>query len=489
MSELVLDHLQAVVVELDRRGEIRKVGAHGAARLGYTVEELTSADWFETVIPRAQRAEARRAFMRLFDSAALDEAEPAELHLLTRRGTTLRLAWRERVLGQGEEAYVLGLGMELSDRFSTSVEYQRTAKALRDIRDALDASTIVAITDQAGIITFVNDRFCAVSQYSRAELIGQTHRVVNSGLHPASFFAEMWGTITSGTIWRGDVANRAKDGSIYWVATTIVPFLDERGRPYQYCAIRNEITERKQMEAALIEANRRIREEQAHVIQAEKLSSIGVLAAGVAHEINNPLSGVLACVKALRDQNMVEPRRGEYFETVLDGLERIQTTVRSLLDYARQRSPSPTALAVNELMGAVNLLVTPALRKKDVRVTLDGDISVRVIADRAQLMQALVNVMLNAIFASPAHGEIRVDVTSDAAGATIAVIDEGPGFASESLARVCDPFFTTKPEGEGTGLGLAVTLSVVEGNGGHLDLGNAPGRGARVALWLPRELT
>ncbi len=483
VSRDLVDELGAIVVELDPGATIRRINAHGAAALGYTPEELVGHDWFERLVPREDRAPGRRALRAWADAPATEATpDPVELHLLARSGEARRVVWRARRTAAGGVAAV---GLELGDAFSTSAEHQRTARTLREIRDALDASTIVAITDRAGIITFVNDRFCAVSQYAREELLGKTHRVVNSGLHPPTFFEEMWRVITSGRVWRGDVANRAKDGSTYWVATTIVPFLDEDGRPYQYCAIRSEITERKAMEAELVTANQRIREEQANLVQAEKLSSIGVLAAGVAHEINNPLAGVLACVKTLRDQPMAEPRRGEYFATVLDGLERIQATVRGLLDYARQRSPSPTALLVAEVVSASVLLVTPALRKKDVEVVVTGAPEVRVLADRAQLMQALVNVLLNAIFASPLHGRIRVEVARGEDTTTIAVLDQGPGFAPETLPRVCDPFFTTKPEGEGTGLGLAVTASVVESNRGRLEIGNQPGGGARVAIGLP----
>jgi PAS domain S-box-containing protein len=157
----------------------------------------------------------------------------------------------------GKPLSLYGINHDITERKTIQEKLEKTYKEVLDYKYALDESSIVAVTDQKGLIKYANDNFCNISQYSREELIGQDHRILNSGYHSKEFIRELWATIESGKSWKGELKNKAKDGSLYWVDTTIVPFLDKQGKPIQYIAIRKNITERKDTEAKLLQLNTR----------------------------------------------------------------------------------------------------------------------------------------------------------------------------------------------------------------------------------------
>ncbi|GGK35474.1 hypothetical protein GCM10007962_32350 [Yeosuana aromativorans] len=169
-----------------------------------------------------------------------------------------------RVIGNAEISNgkcirIYGSTQDINEQKVAALALKRSLKALEDYKFSLDQSAIIAFADEKGVITSVNDNFCNISKYNREELIGKTHEIINSKHHPKEFFKNLWKTITSGEVWRGEIKNKAKDGSYYWVDTTIVPFLDKNGKPFQYLAIRFDITSRKEAEYELKTSEQRFR--------------------------------------------------------------------------------------------------------------------------------------------------------------------------------------------------------------------------------------
>ncbi|MBX7113157.1 MAG: PAS domain-containing sensor histidine kinase [Myxococcaceae bacterium] len=236
----------------------------------------------------------------------------------------------------------------------------------------------------------------------------------------------------------------------------------------------------------LEEANRRIVEEQLKVLQTEKLASIGMLAAGVAHEINNPLTGIAACVSALKNGQLSEERQAYYLDVIENALSRMSTTVNSLLGYARHQPVGATLLDARMSVASCLPLIAPLLREKRVDVDLRipaGD--AMVMGNASQLAQATMNVLLNAIHASPTGSQVTVWNTRNEQRVGIHFQDRGTGIPRQNLHLVCDPFFTTKAEGQGTGLGLSVTQGIVQNHGGELVIASEEGLGTTVTFWLP----
>jgi PAS domain S-box-containing protein len=340
-------------------------------------------------------------------------------------------------------------------------------RSLDEIRYALDQSAIVAATDHRGVITYVNDKFCEISQYSREELIGQDHRIINSGYHAKEYMRDLWHTIARGRIWRGEIRNQAKDGSFYWVDTTIVPFLNGEGKPRQYLAIRYDITARKAAEAQL-------REQAA-------LARLGQLAAVVAHEVRNPLAGLRAGLQVI-DHRIQEPRDHSAIAAMIQRIDELNDKVEDLLLYARPRTPRPQSIELRILMQDVVSTAAISTGRHALPIPISGE-HVQAYADPDMLRAALLNLMLNACQAAP-NQDIDVHIAGDDAMCQVAVRDRGPGIRPEIREQVFEPFFTTRVNG--TGLGLAIVKRLIELQDGSVRLADRQGGGTIAEVTLPR---
>ena len=390
---------------------------------------------------------------------ALDEAPPGAV--LAGRALAAAGTWAT--------AFVVSRHVSLRAMEARSArEGGALVKELADFKDALDKSSILAITDQRGTILSVNDKFCEISKYSREELIGKDHRIINSGHHPKEFFRDLWRTIAQGKVWRGEIRNRAKDGSLYWVDTTIVPFLDETGKPFQYVAIRNDITQRTLAQQKLLEQG--------------SLARLGEMAAVVAHEVKNPLAGIAGALQVIASRMPSDAPDRPIIDEMLARLGALDDMVHDLLLFARPRAPRLGPLDVVPLLRDTASLLAQDQALRSVEVTVEGE-DARIMADAPMLSQVFQNLVINAAQAMGGRGRVRLTVSTSGGTCTVQVADSGPGIPPESRERIFEPFFTTKSRG--TGLGLAVARRAVEAHGGTIVATETPGGGATMTVTLP----
>ena len=374
-------------------------------------------------------------------------------------------------------------------------QISQSRKTLVDFKAALDAHAIVATTDAHGRITYVNDKFCAISKYSREELIGKDHRIINSGYHPKSFIREIWQTISGGKIWKGELRNCAKDGSIYWVDTTIVPFLGDDGKPLQFIAIRADITERKLAEDDLRQTHAALSVANAE-LEATRLKS--EFLANMSHELRTPLNAILGLSEALREQTYgsLTPRQSQSLDTIHSSGEHLLSLINDILDLSKIEAGklelNLAQVNVSEFCESCLVFVRTQAMQKKIGVTFEHDDNVAQLSvDPRRLKQILVNLLTNAVKFTPNGGHIGLSVTAPKGDDVVrfTVWDTGIGIAIDDAAKLFRAFTQiesglTRPQ-EGTGLGLALVAKLVELHGGSVTLESELGKGSRFIVTLP----
>ena len=350
----------------------------------------------------------------------------------------------------------------LERRWSSNVQQ------LADIKRALDHAAIVATTDVTGRITYANDKFCEISKYAREELVGHDHRIINSGFHSKAFMRELWHTIARGHVWHGEIRNRAKDGALYWVDTTIVPFLDSRRKPYQYIAIRADITARKAAEDRLA--------------QQAALARLGQMAAVVAHEVRNPLAGIKGAIQVLMSRRTANDAELPVMRDVVARIDSLGELINDLMLFARPRPPRPSTFEIRPiLLDAISLLRRDPAGEL-VEVTIEGPDLV-LTADSEMIRATVLNLLLNAAQAMNGRGNVTIKIAQHDWECSIEIRDSGPGVPPDLRDRVFEPFFTTKARGGG--LGLPIARRTAELHGGTLTLSSPETGGSVFTLTLP----
>ncbi|MEG4571678.1 diguanylate cyclase [Microcoleus sp. N3A4] len=368
-----------------------------------------------------------------------------------------------------------------SGQISTTKELDSSLQECLDFKEAIDRSALAVRTDGRGIINYVSDRVCSISNYSRPELIGCHFGILHSEYKSSELIKNLRSTVTKSEVWQGEIKNQSKNGSDYWVYAAVVPLLDSKGKPCQYLAIGFDITNRKVVEAAQAEASR----------AKDEFLAIA------SHELRSPLSAILGWVQLARSRKLNEATTNRALEIIernarlqnrqIDNLLDLSRLLRGKvrLNIGRVHLPSLIESAIDTLR--------PAADAKNIRVETHFDPAVGyILADAERLQQIVWNLLANAIKFTPesAPGLVQIQIESTASGALIRVSDTGCGIDSKFLPHIFDYFrstdsFQTK-EQHRLGLGLSIVWQLVELHGGTISAASSGiAQGATFEVHLP----
>ncbi len=342
------------------------------------------------------------------------------------------------------------------------------------VHSLVDQESIIAITDRKGVIVHANDRFCEISGFARGELLGQNHRLLKSGHHPPEFYKHLWATILGGRVWRGEICNRAKDGHLYWVETTISPLRSE-GLITHFLALRTDVTARKTAEAELEEKQKREEDER-------RMAALGRMADGVLHDLNNILTGVMGLA--------AETRSEERNAMLQESIGRMAQLTRTLRDYSTGRPARPEPFRLLPLVACACSLIR---YRKGVPRNLallehhEPPGGCEVVGNEAQIFEVVLNLAVNAAEAmgGATVPELRVSSRFAAGRVEVRFEDNGGGVPPAAVPTLFEPYASTKGRGRGLGLSVARRIAVAHGGALELESPGGGGRGACFRLELP----
>lgn len=369
-------------------------------------------------------------------------------------------------------------------------DFNKSLKLQQHLRYAIDQHVIVATTDYKGDLTYVNEKFCQISGYNKEELLGQNYRMINSGQHPQKFFKDLWQTISDGGIWHGEICNKTKNGKLYWVETTIIPLLDSKGNILEYTTLRTDVTIRRLTEEKLR--------------HSQKMDALGQLSGGLAHDFNNILGIIMGNLEVIKKLSTHNDNILMSANTAYKGAVRGANLTKKLLGYSRKTQHSIEQLSVNKSIEKTSDVISSSITASiDFKLNLAENLWL-VNIDRDDFKGAIINLALNARDAMPNHGELLIetaniildekhmDYNPEIDGnefIVISVQDKGIGMSDDVKSRILEPFYTTKPASEGTGLGLSMVHGFVNRSGGYLKIYSQVGKGTTIKIFIPKAKT
>ncbi|WP_339919646.1 PAS domain S-box protein [uncultured Flavobacterium sp.] len=371
------------------------------------------------------------------------------------------------------------LSNDITDRRKTELNLKKRNKELADYKYALDETSIIGITDRKGRILHANDNFCKISKYSKDELIGQDHRIISSGYHSAAYIRKLWETISSGKIWKGELKNKAKDGTFYWVDTTITPFLDEHGNPFQYLASRFDITASKKAELNL---------EKRNIELIKTNTELDRFVYSVSHDLRSPLTSILGLISFIEEESK-ETDTLEHVTMIRISINRLDEFIKNILSYSRNNR---TGLEVDKIPLQKTIIdIVDSLHSMKEAKEIHFEIDIRehnpFYSDSLRFNTILVNLISNAIKyhkKEESGGYIKITGQSDPEKLVLTISDNGIGIAPAYHQKIFEMFFRLSGKTDGSGIGLYIVKDTVEILQGSIEIQSEEGTGTSFIITL-----
>ena len=368
---------------------------------------------------------------------------------------------------------------------------------LEQLKNVLDESSLVALTDKYGTITYVNEMFCKISKYSQEDLIGKNHRILKSGHHPPEFYQGMWNVISQGKVWRGDIKNKAKDGTYYWVKTVIMPLFDNKGSISEYISVRTDITDHKKIQEQLQTSQKIIKHQlyEMKEIDFQKDTFVSM----IAHELRTPLSPIMMHCEILKNPDIIgklNPDQLEAINAIYRNSNRLEKIVRNLLDVEKldmnKMKFEQDEFRVERLMIDIFKDFLSEANSKRINLINSTKGSMTIKSDKLKISQIIINLIQNAVDFVP-QGTGRIEISAQRKGDDIVfcVQDNGLGIPEEKQKNLFKKFYqidtSIRRRHEGTGLGLAVCKGIVDGIGGRIWVNSKEDKGSSFFFSVPRQ--
>jgi PAS domain S-box-containing protein len=455
----VFDLMPEMIFVLDDKNIIIDHNLAAAEATGHEASALDGMN-IERLVPAAHLHE----FQSFLNKDGI--ANTIETQLLRADGTVMDVSFDLKLLSSGLGTFRVAIVRDITEEKKKELDLLRFSNVIEHTINPIQ------ITDANGKMVYVNPAFARTTGYTREELIGKNPNVLSSGKHPKSFWQGVWNQILSGKVWVGEIENRRKDGTPFHTELVISPIVNGEGQVVGFLGAHRDITNQKILEQQLI--------------RSQKMEAIGTLAAGIAHEVGNPLTSISSLVQVIQ-RTTDDAFAIEKLEMIKNQINRISKIIRDLVDFSRPSAYVMKPTDIHQVLHDALNIVRYGKKVKNIifDLKLAEDLPLLSLVPD-QLVQVFINILMNAVDALEGKpGTISIKTMQKEGFLYVSVSDTGKGIAPEEREKIFEPFYTTKEVGKGTGLGLWVSYGIIKNFGGEIVVESTPGRGSTFTIELP----